>query len=158
MKVKFHRKFHRRKERNKGVKYYNMSKMSKRVTVTDTETGEIVSDSVNFGTQNGDGWMIMYRESILKLSENAPSTALKIFLNLSARQEFESGIKVTKKFIADSLKMSATQVWRGFKWLKENDYVKEHKVAGVTEFILNPDVTTCGKNKKDKVELWNSIP
>lgn len=135
-----------------------MARISKRVTITDTETGEIIRDSVTYGSQNGVGWMIMYRESILDLSEKAPATALKIFLNLSARQEFESGIKVTKKFIAESLQISSAQVWRGFKWLKENGYVKEHKVDGITEFVLNPDVTTCGKNRKAKIDLWNSIP
>lgn len=134
-----------------------MARIAKRVTITDVETGEVIRDSVNYGTQNGVDWMIMYREPILSLSENAPAAALKIFLNLSARQEFEGGIKMTKKFIAEKLDMSAAQFWRGFKWLKENGYVKEHKVNGITEFVLNPEVTTCGKNRKAKIKLWESI-
>ena len=53
--------------------------------------------------------------------------------------------------------MSYNNVMRGFNWLKENGYLKERKVNGQTEFLLNPDVTTCGRQKKRKLELWNSI-
>ena len=136
-----------------------MSRISKRVTITDTETGEIIRDSVTYGTQNGVDWMIMYREAINTLTDEAPDfTTLKLFLKLSSKQKFEGGIKIAKNVIAEDLKVSRTQVWRAFKWLKENGYVKEHKVDGITEFVLNPDVTTCGKNRKAKIDLLNSIP
>ena len=136
-----------------------MARIAKRVTITDVETGEIIKDSVNYGTQNGDDWVIMYREAINNLTDSVPDlTTLKLFLKLSSKQEYEGGLKIAKKFIADELKISRTQLWRSFKWMKENGYVKEHKVNGITEFVLNPNVTTCGKNRKAKIDLWNSIP
>ena len=73
------------------------------------------------------------------------------------KQEFDDGINTIKQAVADSLKMSYDNVMRGFKWLKENKYVKEHKVNGQTQFLLNPNVTTCGKNRKAKLALWESI-
>lgn len=112
----------------------------------------------NYGTQNGDGWMIVYRDAISLLTDTAPDfTTLKVFLKLAAKQGFENGVKITKKAIMDEIKVSRSQGWRAFKWLKEHDYVKERKVNGQTEFLLNPNVTTCGKNKKDKIRLWESI-
>lgn len=135
-----------------------MARIVKRVTITDVDTGEIIRDSVNYGTQNGDDWVIWYREALANLATDAPLVALKVFLFLASKQEFENGIKITKKFISEKLDISAAQIWRSFKWLKENGYVKEHKVNGITEFLLNPNVTTCGKNRKAKLALWESLP
>ncbi len=134
-----------------------MGKIAKRITIYNDETGEIIRDSVRRGTENGDGWVIMYRDALADLALNAPPIALKIFLALSSKQEFERGIKATKKAISDEFSISYNNVMRGFNWLKENGYLKERKIDGVSEFLLNPDVTTCGKNKKKKLELWNSF-
>ena len=101
--------------------------------------------------------MIMYRDEMFDLATEAPYIALRIFIALSSKQTFEGGIKITKRALADSLKVSYDNALRGFKWLKENDYVKERKIDGITEILLNPNVTTCGKNRKEKLELWNSI-
>ena len=134
-----------------------MRNLAKRTTIYDDESGEIIHDSIRRGTQNGDGWVIMYRDALADLALNAPPIALKIFLALSSKQEFEKGIKATKKAISTEFSISYNNVMRGFNWLKENGYLKERKTDGVSEFLLNPDVTTCGKNKKKKLELWNSF-
>lgn len=134
-----------------------MGRRAKQITEFDAETGEVYKEFVTFGTQNGEGWLIMYRKGLTDLSKNAPMSALKVFLNLSARQPFEGGIKVSKKAIADELEISRTVVWQGFKWLKENNYIKERKTDGQTEFLLNPNVTTCGRKRKEKIKLWNSV-
>ena len=101
--------------------------------------------------------MIVYRSALANLARTAPLNAWKVFGALSSKQEFDKGIKITKKAVSDEFSMSYDNVIRGFNWLKENNYVKERKVGGQTEFLLNPDVTTCGKNKQLKVELWNSV-
>ena len=135
-----------------------MSKIATQVTIMDGDTGEVIKDVYYRGTQNGDGWMIVYRDSFMNFLLNSPDfVTTKVFGSLMTKQNFDSGIKITKKFIADELKVSYRSVMNAFKWLKEHDYVKEHKVNGVTEFLLNPDVTTCGKKKEEKVKLWNSI-
>ena len=103
----------------------------------------------NYGTQNGDGFMLMYRDAIGLLAKTAPPLALRVFLTLSAKQEFEGGLKSTKKAVADELEITYENIMKAFKWLKEHAYVKERKVNGQTEFLLNPNVTTCGKNRKD---------
>ena len=133
-------------------------KIGKQVTVFDAETGEIIRNAVSFGSQNGDDWVIWYREALMTLAVDAPLVAWKVLAALASQQEFEDGINTTKQAVADSLKISYDNVMRGFKWLKENSYVKERKVNGQTQFLLNPNVTTCGKNRKAKIALWNSIP
>ena len=101
--------------------------------------------------------MIVYRDALANLARTAPLNAWKVFGALGSLQEFEKGIKITKKALGEEFSISYDNVIRGFNWLKENDYVREHKVGGITEFLLNPDVTTCGKNKQKKIDLWNSM-
>lgn len=132
-------------------------KVGRELKVFDGETGEILKHTVTYGSQNGDDWVIWYRNALFNLSVDAPLVALKVLLFLSSKQEFEDGINTTKQAVADKLQISYDNVMRGFKWLKENNYVKERKVNGQTQFLLNPNVTTCGKNRKDKLDLWESI-
>lgn len=135
-----------------------MSSIAKRTTIYDGGTGAIIRDSVSFGKQNGGDWMIVYRDAFENFLLEAPDfTTAKVFGILMTQQKFEGGIGTTKKAVADRIKSSYQSVMNAFKWLKENGYLKERKVNGQTEFLLNPDVTTCGKQKKKKIELWNSI-
>ena len=87
----------------------------------------------------------MYRESLVDLTLNAPFAALKVFLNLASKQEFDDEIITTKQAIADELKISYVSIMKAFKWLKENNYIKERKINGQTQFLLNSPVTTCEK-------------
>lgn len=135
-----------------------MRKIATKTIVMDDETGKIIRESFNRGSQNGDDWVIVYREALVNLVLNAPLTAWKVFGVLSSKQDFLKGIKITKKAIAEEFNMSYDNVIRGFNWLKENGYLKERKVDGIREYLLNPDVTTCGRNKKQKLATWHSIP
>ena len=90
------------------------------------------------------------------LKQTTNPSILRVFGALMTKQEFDRGIKTTKKAIADELSISYDSAMVAFKWLKENGYVKERKVDGQTEFLLNPSVTTRGKNKQKKVALWES--
>ena len=135
-----------------------MGKRGKQVTIFDSDTGEVINDTVSYGTQNGGGWVIVYREAFMELMRRATNpSVLRIFGSLISKQEFEHGVRSTKKAVAEELNIERTAAWNAFKWLKENNYVKERKVGGQTEFLLNPDVTTCGRNKQLKVDMWNSV-
>lgn len=131
-----------------------LGRRGKQITEFDAETGEVYKEFVTFGSQNGEGWVIMYQEGLLQMAIDAPLVAWKVFAFLAARQPFEGGIKISKKAISEQLKISYDNVMRGFKWLKENNYVKERKVDGLPEFLLNPRVTNRGKNRKAKIKLW----
>ncbi len=135
-----------------------MGEIAKHVTIFDSDTGKRIHETISYGTQNGDGWMIVYREPFMELArETTNPSILRIFMSLMTKQEFDRGIKTTKKAVADELGIERTSTWNAFKWLKEHGYIKERKVNGQTEFLLNPTVTTCGKNRKEKIKLWNSL-
>ena len=135
-----------------------MGKIATQVRITDGDTGEIIKDVFYRGTQNGDGWMIVYRDNFMNfLKQTTNPSVLRVFCSLMTKQEFDRGVKTTKKAIADELHISYDSVMIAFKWLKEHGYIKERKVLGQSEFLLNPEVTTCGRKKDEKVKLWNSI-
>jgi len=90
----------------KKVGVLKLGRRAKQITEFDAETGEVYKDFVTFGTQNGDGWMIMYKEPFLQLAIEAPPVAWKVFVILSSKQPFEGGIKTTKQAIANQLKIS----------------------------------------------------
>ena len=92
--------------------------------------------------------------SILQMAMEAPPVAWKVFALLSSKQPFEGGVRISKKAVSEQLKISYDNVMRGFKWLKEHLYIKERKTDGQTEFLLNPNVTTCGRKRKEKIKLW----
>ena len=120
--------------------------------------GYNVTDGGSYYWGFSDDLAIMYSDILDLLINFAPDfSTLKVFLKLSTKQEYEGGIKITKQAIADELKISYVSTIKAFKWLKENGYVKERKINGVPEFLLNPYVTTCGKNRKEKIKLWESI-
>lgn len=132
-------------------------KIGRETTVFDGETGEILKRTLTFGSQNGDGWVIWYRDAMANLAINAPVSSFKVMALLASKQEFEGGINTTKQAIADELSISYRSAISAFNWLKEHKYIKERKLNGQTQFLLNPNVTTCGKNRKDKLDLWESI-
>ena len=74
-----------------------MSRIGKQVKIFDENSGKVFSDTISFGSQNGDGWVIMYREALDNLAINAPLVAWKVFAFLSSRQEFDDGINTTKQ-------------------------------------------------------------
>lgn len=135
-----------------------MGTIARQTTVFDSETNRVIKSSVNYGTQNGDGWVIVYQDAYMNLlCETTNPSILRIFGSLMTKQSFDGGVKTTKKAIYEELGIERTSAWKAFKWLKENLYIKERKVNGITEFLLNPYVTTCGKNRKEKIKLWESI-
>ena len=102
--------------------------------------------------------MIVYEDAIMNLAQETTNpSVLRVFMSLMSKQEFLRGARTTKKAIAEELRISYDSVMVAFKWLKENGYIKERKVSGQTEFLLNPNVTTCGKHKQKKIDLWNSV-
>ena len=102
-----------------------MSTTAKQVTIINTDTGEIIKQVYTCGSQNGDDWVIVYRETFENFLMVAPDfTTAKVFGVLMTQQKFEGGINTTKKAIADRIKVSYRSVVTAFKWLKEHGYVK----------------------------------
>lgn len=133
-----------------------MSGYVRQVTTIDEGTGEIISDVFSRGSPNGKGYILMYTEKVVKLITDCPSAStLKVFMLLSMGQQFEErGMITTKKAIQDKLGIDKSTCLVAFKWLKEHFIINECKIDGHTEFMVNPEYVTIGRDKKKRQAEW----
>lgn len=132
-----------------------MKSLVKQVTVYDEETGEVVNDLVTRGSPNGRGWVIMYTARTLELMQQCTGSTFKVFGYLACGQQFEErGVITTKKAVQDYLGMTKKTVLDAFKWLKEHHVISEVSHNGVSEFIVNPDYITIGRDKRKRQKAW----
>ena len=120
------------------------------------ETGEIEVKNSKQRLVNKPGFVLIYREALQILASEAPSlSVMKVFSLLSSLQEYaDDGINITKQAIADTIGTTYKSVWSACKWLEENKFIKTRKHNGQTQFLLNPDITTCGRKRQAKKMLW----
>ena len=105
---------------------------------------------------NPEGFVLMYRKPFEELAVEAPTlSVMKVFSLLSSMQPYEGGINITRQAIADKLNTTYASVWSACKWLVESGYIGEQKVNGIKQFLLNPNVTTCGKKRQAKEIQWS---
>lgn len=133
-----------------------MSKLYKQTIIYDGESGEVLSDTTRSGSANGKGWVIMYTDKINDLVTKCKSAAtLRIFMLLAAGQQFEErGMVTTKKAVQEHLGIDKKTCIEGFKWLKDNMIINECKINGCTEFMVNPQYVTVGRDKKKRQSEW----
>ena len=133
-----------------------MSGYLRQVTTIDEGTGEIISDILSRGSPNGKGYVLMYTEKVIKLITECPSAStLKVFMLLSMGQQFDDrGYITTKKAVQEKLGITKPTCLEAFKWLKDNFIINECKIDGHTEFMVNPDYVTIGRDKKKRQAEW----
>lgn len=134
-----------------------MKKEVKQVITYDEETGEILKD-VTFKevSQNGRGFVIVFTQKVEELMLECPTAAFKIFMLIALNQQFEEhGYVTTKKAIQEKLGITKQTCLAGFKWLKENFVINEYKINGYTEFMVNPNFVTIGRDKKKRINEWS---
>ena len=132
-----------------------------RESIAYDENGEVVSD-VLYRThyENGSGFMIGYMSNIdeLILNTKHPSI-LRVFFHIACHQQYGNdgifGYRCSKKHLQDALSIQRPALWSALNWLKEKFIINETQVAGVFEFMVNPDFVTIGKEKKKRVAEWN---
>ncbi len=108
-------------------------------------------------SSNGKGWSIMYNDKIMQLVRKCDSAAtLRVFMYLAAGQQFEErGMITTKVAVQQSLGITKPTCLNAFKWLKENFIINEYRnEGGYTEFMVNPEYVTIGKDKKKRQKEW----
>ena len=133
-----------------------MSDLLTQITVMNSKTGELLSESIKRGSPNGKGWVIVYTEKVTELICNCNSAAtLKVFMLLALGQQYEEhGMITTKQAVQQKLGIDKSTCLAAFKWLKEHMIINECKINGYTEFMVNPDFVTVGRDKKKREKEW----
>lgn len=132
-----------------------MKSLVKQVTVYDEDTGEVVNEVTTRGSPNGRGFVLMYTTRTLELMKQCTGSTFKVFGYLACGQQFEErGVITTKKAVADYLGMTKNTCLEAFKWLKEHHVISEVNHNGVSEFLINPDYITIGRDKRKRQKAW----
>lgn len=102
--------------------------------------------------------MIVYGKPFMQFLLTVPDfITAKVFCALMTKQDKNGWITTTRGAVADEIKISYRSAIASFQWLKAHGYLKERRIKMRHEFFLNPEVTTCGKNKQEKIRLWQSV-
>lgn len=99
---------------------------------------------------------MMYTDKVNELLNKCPPSTFRVFMALSLGQQFdERGMITTKRAIQDRLGITKQTCLAAFKWLKENLIINEYKnPAGYTEFMVNPEYVSIGRDKKKRMKEW----
>lgn len=134
--------------------------MLRQITLYDDETGEFISSNTSkTGSKLKEGWIVVYKEPLIKLLQACPNYAtLKVYLRIAAAQDYDTVTYISTRFLANDLNLAYQTVWNAVKWLINNDYIKRAKNdTGASGFIVNPLVSTCGKkNLEEKLNAFDS--
>lgn len=128
-------------------KKYDESRYMNLFQLVDKETGEITKESRWSGSMLGDDYFVVYKQAMDRLLHDsaAPESALKVFMKLCTMQTFESAVVVSRTFLMNDLKTTRKTLWKALSYLKEHAYIMETTINGHSAFIINPDVSNCGK-------------
>lgn len=124
------------------------------------DDGEVISKITMRGSPLGKDWFVMYEEGVRLLISQAPDfITMKVYLQLSTMQSYDTYIITNIKHLSKVLKVSYVSVWKSIKWLKKNNYIEQKMVNGQTAFVLNPSVANKGrKSLKEKVKIFGNKP
>lgn len=123
--------------------------------------GELISSNTfTAKKQNGSGFVISYTEKMSEFIEktSVPSV-VRIFLYIAHKQQYGTngvyGYRCTRKHFEQALKIDRKSVYSALTSLKNDFLVNELKVDGLSEFMVNPNYVTMGRDKQDRVREWN---
>lgn len=123
--------------------------------------GELISSNTFTAKhQNGSGFVISYTEKMSEFIEkNDVPSVVRIFLYLAHNQQYGVngvyGYRCTRKHLEQALNITRKSVYSALQKLKNDFLVQETKIDGLSEFMVNPNYVTMGRDKQARVREWN---
>lgn len=123
--------------------------------------GEIISEQrFKARNRNGSGYVLSYTEKMSEFIEkHSGGAVVRIFVYLAHHQQYGVdgvyGYRCSRKHLEQALGVDRKTVYSALTTLKGEFLVIETKVDGVSEFMVNPNYVTIGKDKASRVRVWN---
>ena len=131
---------------------------TKHFSITDAN-GKVILDKRYIGSQNGKGWLIMYRQTAAIIAAGElTQTATRLLMFFFAYCSWDSGYTTTRADLAKQLRISRPALNNAIKSLKTADLIREAKEHGATTFYLNPDFITQGRNRAKRIDFFKQLP
>lgn len=123
--------------------------------------GELISSNTFAAKkQNGSGFVISYTEKMSEfIAKTETPSVVRIFLYLAHNQQYGTngvyGYRCTRKHLEQALNITRKSVYSALTKLKEDFLVNETKIDGLSEFMVNPNYVTMGRDKQERIREWN---
>lgn len=129
----------------------------KKLFATFDDNGSIIRQTLYEGSALMEGWFIMYKEPLKELIMKCKEySKVRVFIYLSTLQTYDTYIFTTIRAVSKALNITYKTCWDCFKWLEKENYIKKFDKEGVTAYVINPKITTCGKKSlPHKNQIWN---
>lgn len=130
------------------------------VTRYDAQGELISSNTFKARKQNGGGFVISYTEKMTEfIAKTETPSVVRIFLYLAHNQQYGVngvyGFRCTRKHLEQALNITRKSVYSALLKLKDDFLVQETKIDGLSEFMVNPNYVTMGRDKQARIREWN---
>lgn len=111
-------------------------------------------------SQNGSGFVISYTEKMIEFIEkHEAASVVRMFMYFAHNQQYGDGgiygYRCARKHLEQILAVDRKTVYNALQTLKREFLVIETKSDGLSEFMVNPNYITIGKNKDARIREWN---
>lgn len=116
----------------------------------------LVAKHTTYGDVLSEGWIVMYKKPLQHLVLHCTEySKVRVFAYLSSLQSYDSVVYTTISDVSKQLNLNYKTTWNAIIWLEKNQYLIRTVKNGSSGFILNPQITTCGKKSlKEKKFAW----
>lgn len=125
--------------------------------------GEVVYDNLRKRglSQNGSGFVISYTGKMCEfLQKCAAGSHVRLFVYLAHNQGYGDngvyGYRCDRKYLMALLKIDRKTLYNALKYLQDSVLVLETRIDGQSEFMVNPNYVTIGRDKRARMTEWNN--
>lgn len=125
--------------------------------------GEVVYDNLRKRglSQNGSGFVISYTGKMCEfLQKCSAGSHVRLFVYLAHNQGYGDngvyGYRCDRKYLMALLKIDRKTLYNALKYLQDNVLILETRVDGQSEFMVNPNYVTIGRDKRARMAEWNN--
>lgn len=125
--------------------------------------GEVVYDNLRKRglSQNGSGFVISYTSQMCEfLRKCSAGSHVRLFVYLAHNQNYGDngvwGYRCDRKFLMAILNIDRKTLYRALQYLEDNVLVLETRIDGQSEFMVNPNYVTVGRDKRARMTEWNN--
>lgn len=119
----------------------------KQVNIYDKRTGRLLSTSTKMvGKSFGIGWCMCKKDVMRQAALTLSGSTLRVLMYLYSKQTYGEYVMVGVNHIARELQTGGWRIGEALKALEEGRYIKKVIIDGNRGFLLNPEMTACGRS------------
>ena len=126
---------------------YQSEQPIKQVNIYDRRTGRLMSSSTKMvGKTFGIGWVMSQKRQLVDAAKDFTGSTLRVWVFLMGKQTYGDYVLCGTDYLAKELGTNRTVIGQAIRELEERQFLQRVNIDGNRGFILNPNVTACGRS------------